>query len=97
MVNIIAVLSRCGKVAKNQLRQLLFFFGFPDGIDIFDASINLASCKVRQHGIEKPLLQCQLSAVVGHFEHIIYLYGNCFASDFICTRRKPLYHFRLKF
>ena len=62
-----------GQVNKNHLRGFLRRRPFPDAVHIFRTDSNLSRIAVRQHGIDQPLIQCQLPPIVGNDQHIVLI------------------------
>ena len=67
------VIVGCGQVNKYHLCGLLRCRPFPDVVHIFRTDGNLSRIAVRQQGVDQPLIQCQLPAIVGNDQHIILI------------------------
>ena len=61
----------CGNVAKHQLGQLFRLSVPPDLQDIVHALVDFCAGFVRQHGVDDALVQPQLAAIRGDFQHIV--------------------------
>ena len=61
-----------GEVTEHKLRRSLLRRLLPDAKHICRADRGFAAFIVGQHGVDKPLIQRQFSAVVGDFQHIIH-------------------------
>ena len=69
----------------------------PNVIDRICACTAFTGFTVAQHGTHKPLIQRQLSAVIGNQKHIIHGRVHHLVSDFLCPFRQRIYHFLLLF
>jgi len=88
---------RCRNVAEHQLGQLVSFAIPPDLHDVLYALIDLCSGFVRQHLVDDPLVQSQLAAIRGDFEHIIHRRVHTASVYFGSALGEGLHHFLLVF
>ena len=65
------VVVRGGEVNENHLRGLFLGCPRPDAIHIFGADGDFPGIAVWQRGVNEPLIQCQLPAIVGDDQHIV--------------------------
>ena len=88
---------RCRNVAEHQLGQLVSFAIPPDLHDVVHALIDLCARFIRQHLVDDPLVQSQLAAIRGDFEHIIHRRVHTASVYFGSALRECLHHFLLMF
>ena len=88
---------RCRNVAEHQLGQLVSFAVPPDLHDVVHALIDLCARFIRQHLVDDPLVQPQLAAIRGDFEHIIHRRVHTASVYFGSALRECLHHFLLMF
>ena len=69
----------------------------PNVIDRICTGSSLTGFAVAQHGTHKPLIQCQLSAIVGNQQHIVNGGIHHLIADFLCPFRQGGNHFLLLF
>ena len=67
----------------------------PNVIHGIGAGVGFTCFAVTQHRIHKPLIQRQLSAIVGNQQHIIHRRVNHSVPDFLCPFRQRRDHFLL--
>ena len=67
------IIVRGGEVNENHLRGLFLRCPLPDVIHIFGADGDFPGIAVRKHGVNEPLIQCQLPAIVGDDQHIVLI------------------------
>ena len=68
----LAVAVRSGQVAEHHLRRFLFCCALPDVKDIIRTRTHFACLAVGKHIVHKPLIESQLSSVVGDEEHVVH-------------------------
>ena len=83
-----AVILRCAEVAKDHLCGTLVHGALPDLKHIFRALGGFAVGIAGKHGIDKPLIQRQLSAIVGDEQHIVHTAVHLAVADFFSTLRQ---------
>ena len=79
------VVVRGGEVAEDHLCGALLSGALPDFKDISGTGRGLAVLMVRQHFIHQPLIQGELSAVVGDEQHVVLIGGNHLVSHSLGT------------
>ena len=98
IINIEApVIFRCGKVTENHLRRAAFFCFPPYFKYVFRTGCGFACFAVPKHRIDKPLVESQLSPVIGNKEHIVDIAVHHFVSHSFGSLAKFLHHFLLQF
>ena len=88
-----AVILWGGQVAKNHLGGALVSGALPDLKHIFRALGGFAVGVAGEHGIDQPLIQRQLAAIVGDEQHIVHAAVHLAVADFLgalCQRRHNL-------
>lgn len=78
-----AISLRGGQVTENHLRGTLVCCVLPNCKYIFRTLGGFAVRVAGQHGIDKPLIQRQLAAVVGDKQHIILTAVHLAVPDFL--------------
>ena len=87
---------RRGEVAKHQLRRLLNLGALPDLIDIVGAGGDLARFVIRQHIVHQPLIQGQLTPVVGNEQHIVHVAADHLVPNLFGPFRQGRNHLALR-
>ena len=77
-----------GEVAKNHLRGALASGALPDLKHIFRALGGFAVGIAGKHGVDQPLIQRQLAAIVGDEQHIVHAAVHLAVADFLSTLRQ---------
>ena len=90
-----AVAFRCGQVTENHLGGALICGALPDLKHRFCTSRRLAVGVTGKHGIDEPLIQRQLSAIVGNQQHIIHAAVHLTVTHLLRALGKGLHHFLL--
>ena len=88
---------RSRQVAEHHLRGLLICCALPDIKDIIRTRAHFTCFAVGKHIVHKPLIQSQLSSVVGDEKHVIHARIHHFIADTFCTFRQSGNHFFLCF
>ena len=83
-----AVILGCTKVAKNHLRGALASSALPDLKHIFGALGGFAVGVTGEHGVDQPLIQRQLAAIVGDEQHIVHAAVHLAVADFLSALRQ---------
>ena len=83
-----AVILWGGEVAKNHLRGALVCGAPPDLKHIFRALGGFAVGIAGKHGVDQPLIQRQLSAIVGDEQHIVHTAVHLAVADFFSPFRQ---------
>ena len=83
-----AVILRCAEVAKDHLGGTLVSGALPDLKHIFGALGGFAVGGAGQHGVDEPLVQRQLAAIVGDEQHIVHAAVHLTVADFFSTLRQ---------
>ena len=84
-----------GQVAEDHLRGALVCGASPDLEHIFRAFGGFAVGIAREHGIDQPLIQRQLAAVVGDQQHIVHAAVYFPVADFFSPFRQRCHNFLL--
>ena len=82
------VILRCAEVAKDHLGGTLVNGALPDLKHIFRALGGFAVGVTGEHGIDKPLIQSQLAAIVGYHQHIVHAAVHLAVADFLSALRQ---------
>ena len=77
-----------GQVAKNHLGGTLVSGALPDLKHIFGALGGFAVGGAGQHGVDEPLVQRQLAAIVGYHQHIVHAAVHLAVADFLSALRQ---------
>ena len=77
-----------GQVAKNHLGGTLVSGALPDLKHIFGALGGFAVGGAGQHGVDEPLIQRQLAAIVGDEQHIVHAAVYLAVADFFSALRQ---------
>ena len=88
----LAVALRRRQVAEHQLRGFLCRRALPDGIDIPGTGADFSGLAGREHGIHHPLVQRQLTPVVGDTQHIVHTGVYHLIADFLGPLRQCSNH-----
>ena len=91
------VTVRSGEVAENHLRGTRLLRALPYLKDILGAGGGLAGFVVGQHFVHQPLVERQLSAVVGNEQHIVHAGIHHLCPDALGALGKRGYHLLLLF
>ena len=83
-----AVILWGGQVAKNHLRGALASGAPPDLKHIFRALGGFAVGIAGKHGVDQPLIQRQLSAIIGNHQHIVHTAVHLAVADFLSALRQ---------
>ena len=83
-----AVILRCAEVAKDHLRGALVSGAPPDLKHIFRALGSFAVGVAGEHGVDQPLIQRQLAAIVGNEQHIVHAAVHLTVADFLSALRQ---------
>ena len=83
-----AVILRCAEVAKDHLRGALACGALPDLKHIFRALGGFAVGIAGKHGVDQPLIQCQLAAIIGNHQHIVHAAVHLAVADFLSALRQ---------
>ena len=83
-----AVILWGGQVAKNHLCGTLVSGAPPDLKDIFRALGGFAVGIAGKHGVDQPLIQRQLAAIVGYHQHIVHAAVYLAVADFLSALRQ---------
>ena len=83
-----AVILWGGQVAKNHLRGALVGGAPPDLKHIFRALGRFTVGIAGEHGVDEPLIQRQLAAIVGDEQHIVHTAVHLAVADFFSTLRQ---------
>ena len=83
-----AVILWGGQVAKNHLCGTLVSGAPPDLKDIFRALGGFAVGIAGKHGVDQPLIQRQLAAIVGYHQHIVHAAVHLAVADFLSALRQ---------
>ena len=83
-----AVILWGGEVAKNHLRGALVSGAPPDLKHIFRALGSFAVGVAGEHGVDQPLIQRQLSAIIGDEQHIVHAAVHLAVADFLSALRQ---------
>ena len=83
-----AVILRCAEVAKDHLGGALVCGALPDLKHIFRALGGFAVGVAGEHGIDQPLIQRQLAAIVGDEQHIVHAAVHLAVADFLSALRQ---------
>jgi len=83
-----AVILWGGQVAKNHLGGALVSGALPDLKHIFRALGGFAVGVAGEHGIDQPLIQRQLAAIVGDEQHIVHAAVHLAVADFLSALRQ---------
>ena len=83
-----AVILWGGQVAEDHLRGALASGALPDLKDIFRALGGFAVGIAGKYGIDQPLIQRQLTAIVGDEQHIVHAAVHLTVADFFSTLRQ---------
>ena len=86
-----------GQVAKHKLGSGGVHGFLPNPVDRIGTGVGLAGFAVTQHGAHQPLIQRQLSSVVGNQKHIILGGVDHLVSHPFCPFRQGSNHFLLLF
>lgn len=86
-----------GEIAEGQLSGLLSGGALPDLIDVVGAGPDLAGIAVRQQRIDQPLIQRQLTAIVGNHEHIVLAAVHHLIADTLGPLTEVCHHLLLMF
>ena len=81
-----------GQVAKNHLGGTLVGGALPDLKHIFRALGGFAVGVTGQHGVDEPLIQRQLAAIVGDEQHIVHAAVHLAVSYFLSPLRQRRHH-----
>ena len=85
------------EVAENHLGGTLVGGALPDLKHILRALCGFAVGVAGQHGVDKPLIQRQLAAIVGDQQHIVHAAVHLAVADFFCPLRQRRHHVFLIF
>ena len=77
-----------GQVAEDHLRGALASGALPDLKHIFGALGGFAVGIAGEHGVDQPLIQRQLAAIVGDEQHIVHAAVHHSVTDFFSTLRQ---------
>ena len=77
-----------GQVAKNHLGGTLVRGALPDLKHIFRALGGFAVGIAGEHGVDQPLIQRQLAAIVGDEQHIVHAAVHLAVADFLSALRQ---------
>ena len=83
-----AVILWGGQVAEDHLRGALASGALPDLKHIFRALGGFAVGIAGKHGVDQPLIQRQLAAIVGNHQHIVHAAVHLTVADFFSTLRQ---------
>ena len=83
-----AVILRCAEVAKDHLGGALASGALPDLKHIFGALGGFAVGIAGKHGIDQPLIQRQLAAIVGYHQHIVHAAVHLPVADLLGPLRQ---------
>ena len=83
-----AVILWGGQVAKNHLGGTLVSGALPDLKHIFGALGGFAVGIAGKHGVDQPLIQRQLAAIVGDEQHIVHTAVHLAVADFLSALRQ---------
>ena len=83
-----AVILWGGEVAKNHLRGVLACGALPDLKHIFGALGGFAVGVTGKHGVDQPLIQRQLAAIVGDEQHIVHAAVHLAVADLLGPLRQ---------
>ena len=83
-----AVILWGGQVAEDHLRGALASGALPDLKHIFRALGGFAVGIAGEHGVDQPLIQRQLSAIVGDEQHIVHAAVHLAVADFLSALRQ---------
>ena len=83
-----AVILWGGEVAKNHLRGVLVCGALPDLKHIFRALGGFAVGIAGKHGVDQPLIQRQLTAIVGDEQHIVHAAVHLAVADLLSALRQ---------
>ena len=83
-----AVILWGGQVAKNHLGGTLVRGALPDLKHIFRALGGFAVGIAGKHGVDQPLIQRQLAAIVGDEQHIVHAAVHLAVADFLSALRQ---------
>ena len=83
-----AVILWSGQVAEDHLRGALVSGASPDLKHIFRALGGFAVGVAGKHGVDQPLIQRQLSAIVGDEQHIVHAAVHLAVADFLSALRQ---------
>ena len=83
-----AVILWGGQVAENHLGGTLVSGALPDLKHIFGALGGFAVGGAGQHGVDEPLVQRQLAAIVGYHQHIVHAAVYLAVADFLSALRQ---------
>jgi len=83
-----AVILWGGQVAKNHLGGTLVSGALPDLKHIFGALGGFAVGVTGEHGVDQPLIQRQLTAIVGDEQHIVHAAVHLAVADFLGPLRQ---------
>ena len=89
---VLACRRGCCKVAEDKLCAFGRLAAFPCVEHIFYDHIELALRFVRQRWVCKPLIECELAAIVGDSEHIVYIWLDRARAHLVCAFAKRLHH-----
>ena len=78
----------CGQVTENHLRGVLFRRAPPDVKYCLRALDRFALRVGGQHGIDEPLVQCQLPAIVGDQQHVVHAAVHLLVAYLLGTLRQ---------
>ena len=67
------VIFRCGKIAEDKLCRTVLCCLLPDIKGIFHTAIYLAVREIREHIVDKPLIQSAFTSIVSDFQHVILM------------------------
>ena len=95
IVHIKSIRFRGGQVAKHQLCQAFLLGIVPDAVHILGTGVNFIVGVFGQIGVDQPLIQRQLSAVVGHLEHIVLGWVYISRANFLGAVGKVSHHLLL--
>ena len=80
-----------GNIAEHKLGQLVRLPLPPDTEDVVHTHVHLAAGVIREHGVDKPLVQAQLAPIRCDLEHVVNVWVD--ASMYLGGPfRKVLYH-----
>ena len=83
-----AVILWGGQVAEDHLRGALASGALPDLKHIFRALGGFAVGITGEHGVDQPLIQRQLAAIVGDEQHIVHAAVHLAVADFLSALRQ---------
>ena len=83
-----AVILRCAEVAKDHLGGTPVHGALPDLKHILRALGRFTVGIAGEHGVDQPLIQRQLSAIVGDDQHIVHAAVHLAVADFFSTLRQ---------